>query len=79
MELTRVKFVLDMNVTSATFVDPSIRLFVSPDESDNRFLECAEMADADYPFTGTKRYFPMRWKRTEMVNARELNARLDLR
>jgi putative PIN family toxin of toxin-antitoxin system len=59
-----------------TLVRPTVRLSVSPDESDNRFLECAEAADADYLVTGNKRHFPVRWKRTEIVNARELHARL---
>jgi len=43
----------------------------SPDEPDNRFLECAEAARADFLITGNKRHFPKRWKTTEIVNARE--------
>jgi putative PIN family toxin of toxin-antitoxin system len=48
------------------------RLSVSPDEADNRFLECAEEVQADYLVTGNKRHFPKRWKSTQVVNAREL-------
>jgi putative PIN family toxin of toxin-antitoxin system len=44
----------------------------SSDEADNRFLECAEAASADYLVTGNKRHFPKRWKRAVVVNAREL-------
>lgn len=39
--------------------------------SDNRFLECAEAAGAQYPVTGNKRHFPGNWKGTQVVNGRE--------
>lgn len=48
----------------------------SPDEPDNRFLECAEAAAAQYLVTGNKRHFPSRWKHTHIVNAPELLAAL---
>jgi putative PIN family toxin of toxin-antitoxin system len=44
---------------------------VSPDPDDNKFLECAEAAGADYLVTGNKRHFPARWKKTKVVSARE--------
>jgi len=44
----------------------------SPDEPDNRFLECAEAAAAHFLVTGNKRHFPKSWKTTQVVNAREL-------
>lgn len=47
-------------------------LAVSSDESDNRFLECAEVADADYLVTGNKRHFPEQWKKSMIIGAREL-------
>jgi putative PIN family toxin of toxin-antitoxin system len=53
-------------------VAPTHRVSVSPDEPDNRFLECAESAGADFLVTGNKRHFPKSWKSTEVVNAREL-------
>jgi putative PIN family toxin of toxin-antitoxin system len=56
----------------AIIIVPFERLAVSPDEDDNRFLECAEAADAHYLVTGNKRHFPHRWKRTTIINAREL-------
>jgi putative PIN family toxin of toxin-antitoxin system len=43
----------------------------SPDPDDNKFLECAEAAGADYLVTGNKRHFPARWKKTNVVSARE--------
>jgi predicted nucleic acid-binding protein len=44
----------------------------SPDEPDNRFLECAEAAQADYLVTGNTRHFPKKWKQTSIVTPRQL-------
>ena len=52
-------------------VAPTTSVSVSSDESDNRFLECAEEAQADYLVTGNRRHFPKRWKSTLVINARE--------
>jgi uncharacterized protein len=67
---------------SSELVTPARSISESTDEADNRFLECAEAAFADYLVTGNKRHFPKRWKTTVVVNARELlgligNALLD--
>jgi putative PIN family toxin of toxin-antitoxin system len=43
---------------AATMVTPESRISASPDESDNRFLECAHTSGADYLVTGNKRHFP---------------------
>jgi predicted nucleic acid-binding protein len=40
--------------------------------ADDRFLECADVARADYLVTGNKRHFPKSWRQTLIVNAREL-------
>jgi putative PIN family toxin of toxin-antitoxin system len=40
-------------------------------EPDNRFLECAEAAGAAYLISGNIRHFPVRWKTTRIVNARQ--------
>jgi putative PIN family toxin of toxin-antitoxin system len=53
-------------------VQTDLSLTVSPDPSDNRFLECAQAAGADFLVTGNKRHFPAVWKNTKIVNAREL-------
>jgi predicted nucleic acid-binding protein len=58
--------------SASILVAPTHRVSASPDEPDNRFLECAEAAGADFLVTGNKRHFPKRWKTTEVVNAREL-------
>ena len=55
----------------AITVSPKRRLSVSRDPDDNRFLECAEAANADYLVTGNKRHFPKTFATTRIVNARE--------
>jgi putative PIN family toxin of toxin-antitoxin system len=49
----------------------SHRLQVSRDPSDNKFLECADAARADYLITGNLKHFPSVWKKTRIVSARE--------
>jgi uncharacterized protein len=48
-------------------VTPAFTVTVSPHEPDNRFLECAEAARADYLITGNQRHFPQRYKTTKIV------------
>lgn len=85
--LSRPKFPLDRGrVTSAleslraasVIVESTERLAISPHEPDNRFLECAEAARADFLVTGNKRHFPAEWKRTRIVNAREFLDAIDI-
>jgi uncharacterized protein len=52
-------------------VVPSRRLEVSNDPDDNRFLECADAARADYLVTGNLRHFPRFWKKTKIITPRE--------
>jgi putative PIN family toxin of toxin-antitoxin system len=59
---------------NSTLIVPAITLTVSPDERDNRFLECAETAGAEFLVTGNRRHFPAVWKSTRIVNAREFVA-----
>jgi putative PIN family toxin of toxin-antitoxin system len=49
---------------------PPYRLNISPHDSDNRFLECAEAANADFLITGNLRHFPPAHGNTRIVNAR---------
>ena len=60
----------------SVLVMPTRKVSASPDEADNRFLECAEAARADFLVTGNKKHFPQRWKTTEVVNTRELLGRI---
>lgn len=52
-------------------VRPKRTLTECPDPEDNRLLECAAAAAADYLITGNKRHFPTRWRKIMVVNARE--------
>jgi len=63
---------LDSLRSHTLIVIPRNAVKASPDEPDNRFLECAEAAKADFLVTGNKRHFPLQWKNTRIVNAREL-------
>jgi len=55
----------------SNLVVPSRRLDVSSDPDDNRFLECADAARADYLVTGNLRHFPTFWKKTKIITPRE--------
>ena len=55
----------------SNLVVPSRRLEVSSDPDDNRFLECADAARADYLVAGNLRHFPRFWKKTKIITPRE--------
>lgn len=55
----------------ARVVNPMRTLSECSDPDDNRILECADAARADFLVTGNKRHFPVRWKQTQIVNGRE--------
>jgi uncharacterized protein len=52
-------------------VKPARPLQVTPDPDDNKFLECADAARADYLVTGNQRHFPRFWKKTKVITSRE--------
>lgn len=52
-------------------ITPSQPLDVTPDPDDNKFLECADAARADYLVTGNQRHFPRFWKKTTVITSRE--------
>ena len=52
-------------------VDPGRSLQVTGDPDDNKFVECADAARADYLLTGNQRHFPEFWKRTKIITARQ--------
>jgi len=54
----------------AHLVQPTQAVSVSPHESDNRFLECAEAAEADWLVTGNTRHFPESHVQTKTVTGR---------
>jgi len=55
----------------SSLVIPSWRLEAAGDPDDNRFLECADGARADYLVTGNLRHFPRFWKKTKVITPRE--------
>jgi putative PIN family toxin of toxin-antitoxin system len=63
---------LELIYQRARVVRPKRALAVAVDPADDKFLECAESASADYLITGNKRHFSTVWKGTRIVNAREL-------
>ena len=52
-------------------VVPTRTLQVAKDPDDNKFLECADAARADYLVTGNQRHFPKFWKKTKVITSRE--------
>jgi putative PIN family toxin of toxin-antitoxin system len=57
---------------SAIMVYPQKKITAAKDPDDNKFLECAAEAQADYLVTGNKKHFPKQWRQTRIVNSREL-------
>ena len=70
------EFLFPFRHLSAIF-EPSRRFSISPDESDNRFLECAEVANADFLITGNLRHFPETHAGTRIVNTRTFLSNFD--
>ncbi|MCC7154532.1 MAG: putative toxin-antitoxin system toxin component, PIN family [Bryobacterales bacterium] len=52
-------------------VTPSRPLQVTTDPDDNKFLECADAARADYLITGNQKHFPKFWKKTKVITSHE--------
>src|SRR5580658_2037747 len=55
----------------AHLVVPHRWLRVSADPDDDKFLECPDVARADYLVTGNQRHFPKFWKKTKVITSRE--------
>ena len=66
IEGSRAKTSLALIQDIAVLVQPSQRLSVAPDPDDNRVLECAAEAGADYLVTGNRRHFPPHWGATRV-------------
>jgi uncharacterized protein len=52
-------------------VSPKLRLEVTSHPDDNKFLEAADTARADYLVTGNQKHFPRFWKKTKVITSRE--------
>ncbi len=70
MNSKHVTAVMQLIRKAAKSVKPTQTLAVCTHEDDNRFLECAEAAAADYLVTGNLRHFPKQHERTRVLNAR---------
>ena len=62
---------LDLVNNHAQIVKPLRAFLVAKDRDDNKFLECADAARADYLVTGNQRHFPRFWKKTKVITSRE--------
>lgn len=78
--LSRGKFRLPQKAVDAFIADveqrgekfsPLRKLSVCPDPDDNKFLECADAANAHYLVTGNRRHFPARHKATTIMTPRQ--------
>ena len=54
-----------------TTVKARVAIQVAKDPDDNKFLECAEAAKADYLVTGNVKHFPAYWKKTKVITPAE--------
>ena len=55
----------------ATWVTPAKRVHAAFDSGDNKFLECALEARADYVVTGNLRHFPSQFQDIRIVGPRQ--------
>ena len=72
LQPNEVQAVMRLIKTTATLVTPQNTVTAASDPDDNMFLECAEEAEANYLVTGNKKHFPVKWKKTKVVNGREM-------
>lgn len=56
---------------NARFVAPAPLIQVTTDSHDNKFVECADAARADYLITGNVRHFPRYWKKSKIITSGE--------
>lgn len=54
------------------WVKSKAKVQICADPDDNIFLECAEVARADYLVTGNLKHFPPNWGVTRIVSARQM-------
>ena len=62
---------LDLIRKRAHLVKPARAVQIAGDPEDDKFIECADAARADYLVTGNVRHFPRFWKTTKVVTSRE--------
>ena len=67
---SRAQEILAALERTALSVQSTSRITASIDDDDNRFLECAAAAGAEYLITGNLRHYPETHGATRIVNAR---------
>jgi putative PIN family toxin of toxin-antitoxin system len=65
---------LQLLTNRAHLVEPVRVLQVAKDPGDNKFVECAAAARADYLITGNAKHFPRFWKNTKVITSREFTS-----
>ena len=70
-ELERIKTVLEGIEEMSEVIVPRQRLTLSSDDEDNRLLECAQAAKADFLVTGNRKHFPDRMDEVRILSPRE--------
>jgi len=58
----------------ARLVHPRYAIEAAREPDDDKFLECADAARADYLVTGNLKHFPRFWKTTKIITSREFLA-----
>ena len=76
LDLEKVESFLSRLKDKAWWVAPRIHLnIIETDQEDNRFLECAQEAKADFLITGNTKHFPFRkFRKTMIVSPAEFMA-----
>jgi len=69
----KIDFILENYMNSSVFIQPGFTLnAIKEDEDDNRILECAEAAEADYIVTGDEHLLALRnFKNIKIVSPKE--------
>jgi putative PIN family toxin of toxin-antitoxin system len=62
---------LQLIQNQARIVTPTRLPQVVKDADENKFIECADAARADYLVTGNQKHFPNFWKQTKIITSRE--------
>jgi putative PIN family toxin of toxin-antitoxin system len=68
----RIKALLADIHRSSTLIQPTrVVSVIKEDESDNRFLECAQAGSADFLVTGNTKHFPKAFDKTAVVTPKQ--------
>jgi len=70
LDAAKIADSLAVIANTSTLVKPTHQLKISEHESDNRFYECAEAAEADYLITGNTKDFSKEHKGTKIITPR---------